>query len=91
MTIPEVLGVEAVDEVVQADRPTSLHARDEVDHPKRRERITGLGHDRRADGRIGHSGRRGPKVQRAWRGGLIDHDGRHVFPMNSDLRTRNCA
>ena len=53
----EVGRVELVDEVVEADRAAALEPGDEVDDAERRERVAGLGDDRRAEVGGGHARR----------------------------------
>jgi hypothetical protein len=70
-----VLGLEARREVGEPDRSTALHPGDQMDDPKRGERVARFGHDRRLDARVREARRCGPKLQPTGRGTHIGHGG----------------
>ena len=72
----EVRRVQAVGDVGQPDRSSTLDAGEEVDHPDGRERIAGLGDGRRRERRVGQAlRRRAERSQADGRRGSIGHGG----------------
>lgn len=83
----QVRGVEAVDEVVDQDRPPALEPRHEMDDPERSERIARLGDNGRGNIRIGQAGGRRPEPELPGGSDGTRTDQRGI----SDETTRNSA